>query len=75
MKHKVVMRNLTTSPDGDVIYQHEAVDYVPEEQLTAYVADARTRWAEVTTEPVSEEPAVQLNPKPKSKSKARRSRT
>lgn len=31
---------------------HEAVDYVPEDDLERYVADARTRWATVE---VSEE--------------------
>lgn len=27
---------------------HEAVDHVPDEMLDEYLADARTRWAEVT---------------------------
>jgi hypothetical protein len=32
---------------------HEAVDYVPQSILESYVADARTRWPQVT---VSSEP-------------------
>lgn len=48
---KVIMRNTVLSPEGDVTYQHEAVDHVPVEQLDAYLADARTRWASVETEP------------------------
>lgn len=32
-------------------YREEAVDHVPDEQLTAYVADARVRWQTVTVTP------------------------
>lgn len=45
----VVMRNTTHSPDGQITYQHEAVDHVPADQLDAYLTDARTRWASVET--------------------------
>lgn len=43
----VVMRNTTVSEDGSITYQHEAIDHVPDEQVDAYVADARTRWTSV----------------------------
>ena len=46
--HRVVMRSVVPSEDGTSII-HEAVDpHVPEADLPAYLADARTRWAEVT---------------------------
>lgn len=32
---------------GGVIETHQAVDYVPEDILDAYVADAKTRWQAV----------------------------
>lgn len=42
----VVMRNTVRLPTGEV-HVHEAVDHPSLEQLDAYVADARTRWASV----------------------------
>lgn len=51
---RVVMRNTTLSADGAVTYEHKAVDYVPASQLDAYLADARTRWATVETNPEGE---------------------
>jgi hypothetical protein len=43
-KRKVTMRNFTGfNPDGTPTY-HEAIDYVPQEILDAYVTDAQTRW-------------------------------
>jgi hypothetical protein len=46
-KRKVTMRNFVGfHADGSPAY-HEAVDYVPEEILEAYLADARTRWGYV----------------------------
>lgn len=46
-KHQVVMTNVVGG------FTHQATDYVPEEDLESYVADARTRWADVV---VSAEP-------------------
>ena len=47
--HRVVMRSTPTGPDG-VPVVHEAVDpHVPADQIDSYLADARTRWAEVTS--------------------------
>lgn len=45
-KRRVTMRSVVALPDGTTA-QHEAVDYVPEDILDAYVADARTRWQAV----------------------------
>ena len=47
--HRVVMRSTLTGPGGAPVV-HEAVDpRVPDDQLDSYLADARTRWAEVTS--------------------------
>lgn len=47
---KVTMRNVIPEPNGTNSL-HEAVLFeVPDVDLDAVVADARTRWAEVTTE-------------------------
>ena len=47
--HRVVMRSVLPAPDGAPVV-HEAVDpRVPDDQLDSYLADARTRWAEVTS--------------------------
>ena len=47
--HRVVMRSTPTGPDG-VPVVHEAVDpHVPDDQHDSYLADARARWAEVTS--------------------------
>lgn len=47
--HRVVMRSVLPGPDGSTVV-HEAVDpRVPDDQLDSYLADARTRWAEVTS--------------------------
>lgn len=51
-KRRVTMRNFI-AVSKDVVHVHEATDYVNPELLDAYVADARTRWAEVE---VSDEP-------------------
>lgn len=51
-KRRVTMRSATLSADGEV-RTNEAVDYVRPDFLDAYVADARTRWQQVT---VSDEP-------------------
>lgn len=51
-KRRVTMRNFVAVSSTEV-HTHEAVDYVLPEHLDAYVADARTRWQEVT---VSDEP-------------------
>lgn len=45
-KRRVTMTSVTALPDGTVA-THEAVDYVPDDILDAYVADARTRWQSV----------------------------
>lgn len=46
--HRVVMRSTLPGPDGSPV-THEAVDpHVPDADLASYLADARTRWAEVT---------------------------
>lgn len=55
-KRKVTMTTYVTVPqeDGKVrVETQEAVDYVRPDFLDAYVADARTRWQQVT---VSDEP-------------------
>jgi hypothetical protein len=54
-KRRVTMTTLINvdTPKGVEAHKHEAVDYVPLEILDAYVADAKTRWQQVT---VSEEP-------------------
>lgn len=48
MKYKVTMVSVgVTGLDSDgqvVLTRHEAVDYVPQEDLSAYVEDAKTRW-------------------------------
>ena len=46
-KHRVTMTTAVALADGSVA-THQAVDYVPEDILDAYVADARTRWQSVT---------------------------
>jgi len=43
-KKKVTMRSVGLSPDGKTSVNYEAVDYVPESILDAYVADAQLRW-------------------------------
>lgn len=48
-KRQVVMRSASLAPEkgpkGEDVYQTwEAVDYVREDLLDAYVAEARTRW-------------------------------
>ena len=45
-KRKVTMKSVGLSPTGDPL-TFEAIDYVPEHMLEAYVADARTRWQAV----------------------------
>ena len=50
-KRRVTMRSATFK-DGEVV-TFQAVDYVRPDHLDAYVADARTRWQDVT---VSKEP-------------------
>ena len=56
-KRRVTMTSYAvTGVDGDgkpVVQKTEAVDYVRPDFLDAYVADARTRWAQVE---VSDEP-------------------
>lgn len=55
-KRRVTMRNVQLAPepdeDGNPVYlTTEAVDYVPDDDrglLAPYVADARTRWQQVT---------------------------
>lgn len=42
-KHKVTMRSMGLAPNGEM-QPFEATDYVPEDMLEVYVADARTRW-------------------------------
>ena len=42
-KRKVTMRTVGLAPNGE-LQPFEAVDYVPEDILEVYVADARTRW-------------------------------
>lgn len=51
-KRRVTMRNFVAVSATEV-HTYEAVDYVNPEFLDVYVADARTRWAEVE---VSDEP-------------------
>lgn len=50
-KYKVVMTNIfgaVTDAEGNVTTaKQEATDFVPEEILDDYVADARTRWQSV----------------------------
>ena len=47
--HRVVMRSTLTGPDGAPVV-HEAADpHVPDDQIDSYLADARARWAEVTS--------------------------
>jgi len=41
-KRRVTMTNTVAVPGG--VASHVATDYVPVEQLDAYVADAKTRW-------------------------------
>lgn len=57
-KRRVTMRTYVARPPAEEggqpqIDLHEAVDYVRPDFLDAYVADAKTRWQEVT---VSDEP-------------------
>jgi hypothetical protein len=40
------MKNVALAPDGS-LQEHEATDYVDENHLEAYVADAKTRWQAV----------------------------
>lgn len=51
-KRKVTMESATVTTGGKVDLV-TVVDYVPEEILDAYVADARTRWQSVS---VSDKP-------------------
>jgi hypothetical protein len=44
-KRRVTMRNAVAVPGG--FHTHEAVDYVPLDDLDRYVADAATRWQAV----------------------------
>lgn len=43
VKRKVTMVSVVAGPD-DSVQRHEAIDYVPEDLLDAYVADAKERW-------------------------------
>lgn len=48
------MRNDVPAGEG-MFWTHEAVDpQVPNEELDAYITDARTRWDTVTVEPNQE---------------------
>lgn len=51
-KYKVVMTNIvgirTDSEGKTQVATQEAVDFVPEDILEDYVADARTRWQNVS---------------------------
>ena len=42
-KKRVTMKSVTLQRDGTMV-THEATDYVREDFLDAYVADAQTRW-------------------------------
>lgn len=42
-KRRVTMTSVVALPNGDTS-THQAVDYVPDDTLDAYVADAKTRW-------------------------------
>jgi hypothetical protein len=57
-KRQVTMTNVIYAgrdEDGrDLFHRHEAVDRVPVEDLDAYVADARTRWASVVVSDLEE---------------------
>jgi hypothetical protein len=44
-KRRVTMRNVMAVPGG--IKTHEAVDYVPVDEVALYVQDAQTRWQSV----------------------------
>lgn len=49
---RVTMRNVASGPSaadgrGRYIVTEEAIDYVPKDDVDAYVEDARTRWQEV----------------------------
>lgn len=44
-KRRVTMTNAIAVPGG--VLTHVATDYVPDDILDAYVADARTRWQSV----------------------------
>jgi hypothetical protein len=46
-KRRVTMRGAFPLPDGRGVASTEAVDYVPEEILDAYLARARARWQTV----------------------------
>lgn len=47
--HRVVIRATLSGPGGAPVV-HEAVDpRAPDDQIDSYLADARTRWAEVTS--------------------------
>jgi hypothetical protein len=43
-KKKITMRSVGLSPDGKTSVNYEALDYVPEAYVEAYVADALIRW-------------------------------
>lgn len=47
MDYKVVMVNIVIDADG-VTWEHRAEDTVEAEKLDGYVADARSRWDDVT---------------------------
>lgn len=51
-KRRVTMTSIRLAANGDTVTE-EAVDYVRPDHLEVYVADARTRWQNVT---VSDEP-------------------
>jgi hypothetical protein len=46
LKYKVTMTNVVAAGPNQV-HTHQAEDYVPEDILDAYVADARLRWQNV----------------------------
>lgn len=56
-KRKVTMRNKSLSgvdaDGGEVYFEQTATDYVLPDEVDAYVADAKSRWASVE---VSDEP-------------------
>lgn len=58
---RVTMRNILDNVHGQrYIVTHEAVDFVPNDQVDAYVTDAQKRWMEVvTTNPNAAAPPVQ----------------